>query len=107
MKSISIIICSAPDVKTARKLSDILLKEKLAACVSIIPGIESHYVWEGKREKSPEVLLWIKTTENLFKKVEKIIQKEHPYDCPEILQVSVNKSFGSYHNWILEQVEQN
>lgn len=104
-KKISLVLCTVPDVRSGRKIADFLLKEKLAACVSIVPRVESHYVWKGKREKSVEAMLIIKTGANRYKNLEKAIKIKHPYECPEILQISVDDAFKPYVHWVFEQVK--
>ncbi|MFH1067719.1 MAG: divalent-cation tolerance protein CutA [bacterium] len=102
--NIALILCSAPTLASGRKVANTLLSKKLAACVSIVPGAESHYVWKGKQEKTKEVLLWIKTTKNNFKNVEKAIRAVHPYECPEIAQIPVTQCFEAYGRWVKRQV---
>ena len=94
------VFCSVPDLETGRKLADILLREKAAACVSILPGVESQYVWQGKREKSAELLLLIKTLSVNYDRIEKILLAEHPYDCPEIVAVGMERVESGYHAWL-------
>ncbi|MFZ5806652.1 MAG: divalent-cation tolerance protein CutA [Verrucomicrobiota bacterium] len=105
-KKLGLILCSTPDVKNGRKIAQKLLDEKLAACVSIISKMESHYVWKGKREQTKEVLLLIKAPKNSFKIIEKTIRTLHPYECPEILQIGVEQSFKEYLNWVFEETNQ-
>ncbi len=54
---------TAPDADTARRLGKLVLEARLAACVNLIPAIESHYWWQGKLDSSSEILMLIKTTE--------------------------------------------
>ena len=60
----TIILCTCPNKKVAKELTNKLIEAKLAACVNIIPGIESIYMWQGKLENTTEYLLLIKTTKN-------------------------------------------
>ena len=83
----------------ARKLADTALRERLAACVQILPGLESHYVWKGKREVSREFLLLAKTTAARLNKLEKLWTKIHPYDCPELVTLS-GRAAKAYAKWI-------
>lgn len=99
-KSLTLILTTVPSRAVGRKLADVLLKEKLAACVAILPGVESHYVWKGKREKSAECQLLIKTVKSRFKQVVAAIRQNHPYECPEILQVPVIGEWAPYGEWI-------
>ena len=95
-----LVFCSVPDMETGRKLADLLLNEKAAACVSIMPGVESHYNWQGKRERSTELLLLIKATAEQYKRIEGLIVSGHPYECPEIVAVPVTEGSPSYLAWL-------
>ncbi len=94
------ILTTAPDLPTARKLSRSLLKNKLAACISLIPLIESSYVWKGKIEKSKEVQLLIKTRAKLFNKIEKFFLKNHSYEVPEMIQLPITAGSAAYLKWV-------
>jgi periplasmic divalent cation tolerance protein len=92
--------CTVPDVDTARRLASVLLTRKLAACVSILPGCESHYIWEGRLQISEEVLLKIKAPARRWRALRETLAAEHPYDCPEILRVDVTDALPEYANWV-------
>lgn len=87
-------------MKKARELAGLLVSKKLAACVSIVPGLESHYVWKGKRERSKEVLLLIKTKTLAYKALEKTLLKHHPYEVPEIIALPITKGSKTYLDWL-------
>ena len=95
-----IVYCTAPSLQQARRLARVLLKKKLAACVNLSPRLESHYWWNGKIEKSQEVLLVIKTRASLFPRLEKTLAGEHPYEVPEILAVPVSQGSKKYLRWL-------
>ncbi|TDX99585.1 divalent-cation tolerance protein CutA [Thiohalophilus thiocyanatoxydans] len=101
----SLVLCTCPDQETARKLADQLVAERLAACVNIVPGLESVYEWQGKVERDAEVLLIIKTREDHYARVEKTIQQHHPYELPEILRVSLDGGLQDYLQWIDNALE--
>ena len=69
----SLVLVTAPDLKTARKLARAALKAKLIACANFIPKIESHYWWRGKIESGAEVLMLLKTTKAKLAKLERLI----------------------------------
>lgn len=83
----------------ARGIAQILIDEKLAACVQLV-GIESFYVWEGATQKDPETLLLIKTRTALFEKAIARIKQVHSYTVPEIVAVPFAAGFAGYLNWI-------
>lgn len=100
---VSIVFCTVPDTPTAQKIADRLLTEKAAACVSILPLLESHYVWEGKREVAREFMLLIKLKSENYPLVEAVICGLHPYLCPEILEYPISRGYPPYLSWILEK----
>ena len=81
------------------RLARAALNAKAAACVQILPGIESHYVWKGKREKAREFLLLAKTSSRQAKVLEKLWSRLHPYDCPELVTLS-GRAAASYARWV-------
>lgn len=102
--SIRVVLCSVPDRETARRLADLLLEKRLAACVTILPGAESHYVWEGKREITEELVLVIKTIGGAYPALEQEIKKSHPYACPEIVGLNSAEALDSYASWVCQFV---
>jgi periplasmic divalent cation tolerance protein len=103
MKSASLfalVLVTAPDLKTARKLARAALKARLIACANLIPRLESHYWWEGKIESGSEILLLLKTTRARLDKLEKLILSQHPYDTPEFLVIQLDKGNERYLNWL-------
>src|SRR3981081_3561214 len=84
-RNFSIVLVTAPDLKTARKLARAALDARLIACANLIPRLESHYPWPGKMERSAEILMVIKTTKTNLAKLEKLLLSLHPYDTPEFL----------------------
>ncbi|MBN2708263.1 MAG: divalent-cation tolerance protein CutA [Calditrichaceae bacterium] len=99
-----IIYCTSPSNEISEKIIKELLSSKVAACCSILPGIHSHYIWEGKIENQTEFLLMIKTREENFNTIEKIILDVHPYETPEILAVPVYQGNEKYISWINQVV---
>jgi periplasmic divalent cation tolerance protein len=98
------VLCTVPDIQKARKLAGLLISKHLAACVQILPGLESHYHWKGKKETSKEVLLIIKTKAAAYKRLEKTILANHPYEVPEIVCLPIQKGSRSYLDWIFKEV---
>jgi len=98
------VLSTVPSIKKARFLAGLLVSKRLAACVQILPGIESHYRWRGKKETSREVLLVIKTKTSVYEKLEKVLLKNHPYEVPEIVCLSIAKGSKAYLDWIAEEV---
>ena len=87
-------------MSVARKLAGGALKARLVACVNLVPRMESRYWWQGKIERSAEVLLILKTTAARVAKLERYILAAHPYDTPEFLVVKLDQGSGAYLDWI-------
>ena len=94
-----IALVTVPDLKTARKLARTALAARWAACVNLIPRLESHYWWQGRREKSAEVLLLIKTSVRRLKGLEHCVLAHHPYDTPEFVVLRVARGNQRYLDW--------
>ena len=99
----ALVLVTAPDLKTARRLAKAALQAKLIACANLVPKIESHYWWQGKLESAAEVLLVLKTTKATLAALEKLILAGHPYDTPEFLVLSPNAGSQKYLAWLGEQ----
>ena len=101
----ALVLVTAPDLKTARSLAKAALQARLAACVNLVPKIESHYWWQGKLERGNEVLMVLKTSEARLAALEKCVLANHPYDTPEFLVMRLSKGTKRYLNWLGESVE--
>ena len=93
------------DLKKASEIAGILVEKKLAACVNILPEIQSIYRWEGKICNETERMMIIKTREDLFKELEATIVKLHPYEVPEIISFEIQHGFSRYLRWIDDSTE--
>ena len=101
--SILLCLCTAPDLATARALADALVGERLAACVNLLPGLESVYRWQGQVERGEEVLLLIKTTRTCLPALQARIVALHPYELPEVLAVESAGGLPAYLDWIASE----
>ena len=99
-RNILMVLVTAPDLKTARTLAIVVLKARLAACANLVPRIESHYWWQGKLEKSDEVLILFKTTKERLAALESLILQKHPYNTPEVISVAVAQGNAKYLTWV-------
>jgi len=88
----------------AKMVAEKLISSQLAACVNIIPGIQSVYEWEGKYCHDKERLLLIKTTKENETDLYQMIQKIHPYELPEIISLPIQNGSPDYLNWIRKKV---
>lgn len=87
----------------ADALAEALVSERLAACVNVVPGIHSVYEWQGRIERSEEVLLLIKTTRGKLAALEEAIRARSSYELPEVLAVPVT-GLEDYLRWVAEAV---
>ena len=78
----------------------------MAACVNVIPEVQSIFFWEKKISKEKEVLLIAKTRRELFESVAKEVKKLHSYDLPEIIALPIEAGSDEYLNWIREETQQ-
>jgi periplasmic divalent cation tolerance protein len=94
-----VLLTTAPSRDEAAKIANLLIGEKLAACVQLLP-IESFYVWQGKTQNEAEVLLLVKTRATLFESVITRIKAVHSYSAPEIVATVFTAGFQGYFDWI-------
>jgi len=96
----TLVLVTAPDLKTARALARAALNARLIACANLIPRIESHYRWQGKIATGTEVLLVLKTRKARLAALEKLVLARHPYDTPELLALPLTTGTGKYLAWL-------
>jgi periplasmic divalent cation tolerance protein len=95
-----VVLVTAPDKDEAASIAQVLVKEKLAACVNIITNIRSIYRWEGKIEDSPEILMVIKTQKSCFNALSAKVRELHSYTVPEIIALPVIDGSEDYLMWL-------
>lgn len=99
MSEQGVLLTALPSQEDARRLAKMLVEEKLAACVQLLP-IESFYRWEGKVQNDAEVLLLVKTRTALFDTIIVAIKAAHPYTVPEITGWPFSAGYLPYLDWI-------
>ena len=97
-----IVLTTCGTKQEAEKIARALVERRLAACVNIVPGIESVYRWQGKVESAAEWMLVIKTTAGRFEAVREAIREMHSYDLPECIMISIEGGSPEYLKWIEE-----
>ncbi|HMV34290.1 MAG TPA: divalent-cation tolerance protein CutA [Turneriella sp.] len=103
-----IILTTLPDSVAAEKLSMLLVERKLAACVNIIPGIRSIYIWKDKLVRDDEVKLLIKTSSARAPEAQKLIRENHSYSVPEITTLGLNGDVAmepDYWRWLTDYLQ--
>ena len=98
------VFITAKDENEAKKITDVLIEERLAACVNCIPSLSSTYWWQGKIEKSIESLLIIKTKNEKLDDLISAVKHYHSYSTPEIIALPIIGGNEDYLNWINEEV---
>ncbi|MDH3892590.1 MAG: divalent-cation tolerance protein CutA [candidate division Zixibacteria bacterium] len=88
----------------AQELACLIVENRLAACVNIVPRIESFYWWEGKVQSDDEALLIIKTTNAGFDALQQFVLDHHPYDLPEIVALPIDAGLDAYLKWVVGEV---
>ena len=103
--SVKLVITTFPNEEVARQIGTQLVEIQLAACVNLLPGVQSIYCWKGKVEKESEILGYIKTTNSRLEELEKWLQENHPYDEPEFVVVPIEAGSSGYLGWVREQTQ--
>ncbi len=104
LPEVLIVFCTCGAEDEAIRIASAVVEERLAACVNILPGIQSIYRWQGAVERARELLLLIKTTEAQFDALQDRIQALHSYDTPEVVAITVVGGSERYLAWLREQV---
>ncbi len=94
------VLVTAPDQRVARRLAKAVLEARAAACVNILPRVESHYWWQGALERGSELLLIIKTRREKLAELESLVLSNHPYDTPEFLVLGIEGGNRRYLDWL-------
>jgi periplasmic divalent cation tolerance protein len=97
-----LILTTAGSESEARKIAEMLVERRLAACVNIIPRIHSVYRWQGKVETAEEFLLIAKTVKRKKDQVQAAIRKLHSYELPECISIPIESGNAEYLRWITE-----
>eukprot|EP00892_Ulva_mutabilis_P007731 jgi/Ulvmu1/532/UM001_0540.1 len=95
---------TVPDIKLGKEIAHHVVKERLAACCNIIPGLISVYEWEETVCEDPELLLMIKTTQQRLSELTLAVQQLHTYEECEVIAVPIVGGSDSYVQWIGDQV---
>ena len=102
---IIVIYCTVPKKKLAHDITKVLMKHKLAACVSMIDRVESVFSWDGEVCKEKEVLMMIKTRRANYGKVKLVIEDMHSYSVPEIVALPIVDCSEDYLKWLIKETE--
>lgn len=95
-----VVLCTCPEGTPAARLAEALVGEGLAACVNRLPGVVSHFRWEGRVQQETEALLLIKTTRARLAALTARVLELHPYELPELIAVPVTGGLEEYLDWV-------
>jgi len=98
------LITTFADAEIARQIGTQLVESQLAACVNVLPGVESIYRWQGEVRLEAEAIVLIKTTRGRLNELEAWLQTNHPYEVPEILVLTPEAGSARYFQWVRESV---
>jgi periplasmic divalent cation tolerance protein len=104
METVRVVFISVPR-EEANKLARALVEKRLAACINIVPKIESFFWWDDKLEHDEEALLIIKTTQQRFDELRAWVVANHPYDLPEIISLPLSDGLSDYIEWVKKETE--
>jgi periplasmic divalent cation tolerance protein len=99
-----LVLTTCGSLEEARSVAQALVERQLAACVNIVPQIESVYRWRGKVDSATEWLLIIKTTVGAFVPLREALNELHSYELPECIEVAIEDGSAAYLQWIGESV---
>ncbi len=93
-------LSTCPDTETAERLAALLVENRLAACVNILPGLTSVYRWQGAIQHERETLLLAKSRADRYPALEAALVEHHPYELPEVVAVSIEHGLDGYLAWL-------
>ena len=100
-----VVLMTAANGEEAARLADLMIGAHLAACVQILPEMESVYRWEGTIERQAEILLLAKTTRSKFADLEREVRNLHSYETPEIIALPIVTGSAPYLDWLFASVK--
>ncbi|MGC4115553.1 MAG: divalent-cation tolerance protein CutA [Myxococcales bacterium] len=100
-----VVLVTAPTAEKAAEIARVVVEERLAACVNVVPALRSIYRWEGKVQDDAEALMVVKTQARTFERLRARIVSLHPYRCPEVLALPVVAGHAPYLEWLAGAVE--
>lgn len=104
MESLLIVLCTFPNLTSARQIGTVMVERQLAACVNLMPAVESIYRWEGRTEHGSEVMAIFKTTRASMEAFHQLFLELHPYDVPELIALEADQVSEPYAAWVFNNV---
>jgi len=98
-----LVLTNLPDREAAERLAELLVAQRVAACVNILAPCRSVYRWQGAVQRDEEHPVLIKTTAERYAALEQAIRAAHPYELPEIVAVPIERGLPAYLSWVAEE----
>lgn len=102
---IIVVYCTVPTKKLAKEITKVIMKHKLAACVSMIENVKSTFSWDGELCEEKEILLMIKTRRTNYGKIKLVIEDMHSYNVPEVIALPIVDCSEDYLKWLVKETE--
>lgn len=99
------VLVNVPDETVAHAIARTLVEQRLAACVNVLPAVQSVYRWQGKIEEAVEVPMLIKTTQARYAELEAAVKAAHPYDVPELIALPIVAGLPEYLGWVVAETK--
>jgi periplasmic divalent cation tolerance protein len=97
-----VVLITTPSAAVAHRIGRTLVKERLAACVNVVPRVASLFFWEGRLRREKEALMVVKTAARRFDRLAARVKQLHPYTVPEIIALPILKGSADYLKWVRE-----
>ena len=105
MERALLVYTTYPSIVEEERAGRSIVEQRLAACVNILPGMVSHYWWQGTLERGEEVVMIIKTRASLAERVSAAVKADHSYTTPAILVLPVEQVEAAYLGWLMAETE--
>jgi periplasmic divalent cation tolerance protein len=102
-EQVCVVLCTVPNEEVATAVVRAALQGRAAACVNVLPGVRSHYWWEGRLQADTEQLLIIKTTRARYPALQAAVREAHPYDVPELIVLDTVDGWPPYLAWVAQE----
>jgi periplasmic divalent cation tolerance protein len=103
--AVMLALTNVGDIDSARRIARELVERRLAACVNMLPGVQSVYRWQGGIEEEGEITLLIKTTASRYAELEAAIRSLHPYQLPEVIALPIAAGLPAYLDWVRQETK--
>jgi periplasmic divalent cation tolerance protein len=100
-----VVFITTAGAEEAQRLADILLNERKAACINIVPRVSSRFWWQGKLEAAEESLLIVKTKASVLDEIVGLVKQHHGYDVPEVIALPIIGGNKGYLDWLSKEVK--